>query len=140
MNIEHFVVRARQFDNNEPNKTSANKLALDFAAHVNFMTTTDYARVRAVEHAEAALRIVTLLGIRLGLEDDDIELALHTPGTTLYSHMFEAGFASVSAAIESISDERMKLRSWLFAVCSFKTLLTILNIDFDKTLTDFILV
>lgn len=140
MNIEQFVVRARQADQNEPNKTPARKLALEFAAHVNFMTTTDYARTRAVEHAQAALRIVTLLGIRLGLEDDDLELALHTPGTSLYTEMVEAGFSSSAAAVEAITDNCQTLRCWLFAVSAFKSLLTILNIDFDKALTDFILV
>lgn len=140
MNIEHFVVRARQFDNNEPNKTPACKLALEFAAHVNFMTSADYARTRVAEHAQAALRIVTLLGIRLDLEDDDLELALHTPGTSLFGEMKEAGFASASAAFEAITDNCQTLRCWLFAVSAFKALLNILNIEFDKALTDFILV
>ncbi|QXO09831.1 hypothetical protein pEaSNUABM38_00109 [Erwinia phage pEa_SNUABM_38] len=138
MNIEQFVVRARQADNNEPNKTTARKLALEFAAHVNFITTTDYSRTRATEHAEAALRIAIMLGIRLGLTDDDLEHGLYNPVTGDVV-LVQAGFSSVAAALDAVVGHQEPLRCWLHAIGAFKAVLAIRNIDFNKTLTDFLI-
>ncbi|ANZ48958.1 hypothetical protein HOV30_gp109 [Erwinia phage Derbicus] len=138
MNIEQFVVRARQADNNEPNKTTERKLALEFAAHVNFITTTDYSRTRATEHAEAALRIIVMLGIRLGLTDDDLEHGLYNPATS-DGVLVQAGFSSVAAAFDSVVGHQEPLRCWLHAVATFKAVLGIRSIGFDKALTDFLI-
>lgn len=138
MNIEHFIVRARQFDHFEPNKTTARKLALELAAHINFLTTTDYGRARQIEHAEAALRLVVLLGFRLNLTDDDIELGLHSPCAS-ETVLVQAGFNSVAAAFEAVTSEGFALRNWLHCVATLKSVLMIRNLDFNKSLTDFII-
>lgn len=138
MEIEHFVVRARQFDNNEPNKTTANKLALELAAHLNFLTTTDIGRDRQKEHANAAFRVIAMLGIRLGLDDDDLELGLHSPAAA-EPILVQAGFECLVATSAAVSDKKQALRNWLHAVAMLKAVLVYRNIDFNKSLTDFLI-
>ncbi|ANZ50300.1 hypothetical protein PHOBOS_110 [Erwinia phage vB_EamM_Phobos] len=137
MNVALFVDQARMHCSNEIDRMTDRKLALRFASLIDTLTTTAIKREVAIETAQEALRTLTTLGIRIGLDEDDLLVSLHSPSTPSVPPLVQSGYLSAKYALDCVV--AVHVANWDRAVGSFKALLEWRNITFQDVLSSFIL-